>query len=85
MAKSPAPKTTAAKLPEPGSIALTLTVDEAEMLIDALEADHEGYVDAVKEARGNNNRDDVKTFSEAATRIQGLMTKIQELIGDEDE
>jgi hypothetical protein len=77
MAKTPI------KTPEPKTIALTLTVDEAEMLIDALEADHEGYVDAVKEARGNNNRDDVKTFSEAATRIQVLMAKIQELIGDE--
>ncbi len=76
-------KTPIAKTPEPKTIQLTLTVDEAEMLIDALEADHEGYVDAVKEARGNNNRDDVKTFSEAATRIQVLMAKIQELIGDE--
>ena len=76
-------KTPAAKTPAPKSVQLTLTVDEAEMLIDALEADHEGYVEAVKEARGNNNRDDVATFSEAATRIQGLMAKIQELIGDE--
>ena len=65
------------------TITLKLTVDEAEMLIDALEADYEGYVDATKEARGNNNRDDVKTFSEAATRIQQLMAKIQALIGDE--
>jgi hypothetical protein len=77
MAKTPI------KTPETKTIQLTLTVDEAEMLIDALEADHEGYVDAVKEARGNNNRDDVKTFSEAAARIQVLMAKIQELIGDE--
>ncbi len=77
MAKTPI------KTPEIKTIQLTLTVDEAEMLIDALEADHEGYVDAVKEARGNNNRDDVKTFSEAAARIQVLMAKIQELIGDE--
>ena len=65
------------------TIQLALTTDEAEMLIDALEADHEGYVEAVKEARGNNNRDDVKTFSEAATRIQGLMAKIRELIGED--
>jgi hypothetical protein len=65
------------------TIELTLTVDEAEMLLDALEADHEGYVEATKEARGNNNREDVKTFSEAATRIQELMAKIQDLIGEE--
>jgi outer membrane murein-binding lipoprotein Lpp len=76
-------KTPLAKTPAPKTIELALSVDEAEMLIDALEADHEGYVDAVKEARGNNNRDDVKTFSEAATRIQELMAKIQELIGEE--
>ncbi len=76
-------KTPIAKTPTPETIQLTLTADEAEILIDALEVDHEGYVEAVKEARGNNNRDDVKTFSEAATRIQGLMAKIQDLIGDE--
>jgi len=83
MAKTPIAKTPAPQTPITKTIQLTLTVDEAEMLIDALEADHEGYVDAVKEARGNNNRDDVKTFSEAATRIQELMAKIHELIGDE--
>jgi hypothetical protein len=79
MSKKPA----ATPSPVATMIQLALTTDEAEMLIDALEADHEGYVEAVKEARGNNNRDDVKTFSEAATRIQGLMAKIQELIGEE--
>jgi hypothetical protein len=84
MSKKPvAAPTPAGTTPVGTTIQLALTTDEAEMLIDALEADHEGYVDAVKEARGNNNRDDVKTFSEAATRIQGLMAKIQELIGEE--
>lgn len=83
MAKTPTAKTTAAATPAAQTVQLTLTLDEGEMLIDALEADHEGYVDAVKEARGNNNRDDVKTFSEAATRIQELMARIRELIGDE--
>lgn len=83
MAKTPAGKAPAPKTPAPKTVQLTLTADEAEMLIDALEADHEGYVEAVKEARGNNNRDDVTTFSEAATRIQGLMAKIQELLGED--
>ena len=73
MPKSPAPAET---------LQLSLTPDEAEMLLDALEADHEGYVEAVKEARGNNNRDDVDTFAEAASRIQALMARIQGLIGD---
>ncbi|RYG79149.1 MAG: hypothetical protein EON59_16740 [Alphaproteobacteria bacterium] len=62
------------------TIKLTLTEDEAEMLVDALEADMEGYTEAIKEARGNNNRDDVQTFTEAAQRILELSKKIQALI-----
>ncbi|HEX7858425.1 MAG TPA: hypothetical protein VF503_32480 [Sphingobium sp.] len=64
----------------PKPIALTLTEDEIEILIDALEADQEGYVEAATEARANGKRDDVKTFSEAAERINGLMTKLQALV-----
>ncbi len=64
------------------TIQLSLTSDEIEMLVDALEADMEGYVEAAKEARGNGNRDDVKTFTEAATRIQTLMAKLQDLVED---
>ncbi|MFY7837683.1 MAG: hypothetical protein ACOVQ0_15520 [Novosphingobium sp.] len=62
------------------AIKLNLTEDEVEILIDALEADMEGYVEATKEARGNNNREDVKTFTEAAERIQALKTKLEALI-----
>ena len=62
------------------SITLTLSTDEAEMLVDALEADMEGYLESAKEARGNNNREDVKTFSEAAERIGALMARISALI-----
>jgi len=62
------------------SISLTLTEDEAEILVDALEADLEGYVEAAKEARGNNNRADVETFTEAAGRISALKARIQALI-----
>jgi hypothetical protein len=40
----------------------------------------EGYLESVKEARGNNNRADVKTFGEAAERIQTLMNKIRALV-----
>ena len=63
-------------------IKLSLTSDEIEMLIDALEVDLEGYLESAKEARGNNNRDDVKTFTEAAERIQALTVKLQELVED---
>ncbi len=62
------------------SIKLTLTEDEAEILVDALEADMEGYIESAKEARGNANRADVKRFTEAAEPIQALLTKIRELL-----
>lgn len=62
------------------TIKLSLAEEEVEMLIDALEADQEGYVEAAKEARGNNKRDDVATFEGAAQRIQALMTKLQALV-----
>lgn len=65
-----------------GAIKLTLTEDEVEILIDALEVDLEGYVEAAKEARGNNNRTDVATFTEAAERIQKLMARLRELVGE---
>ncbi len=62
------------------TIALKLTEEEVEMLIDALEVDQEGYVEAAKEARGNNSRDDVATFTEAGERIQALMAKLRPLV-----
>jgi hypothetical protein len=62
------------------AITLTLTEDEAEIILDALEADMEGYVESAKEARGNNNRVDVKTFTEAAERIQALIARIRPLV-----
>ncbi|MFM2300983.1 MAG: hypothetical protein RLZZ84_719 [Pseudomonadota bacterium] len=62
------------------TIPVKLTTDEIEMIVDALEVDLEGYVEAAKEARGNNNREDVATFTEAATRIQTLMAKLQDLV-----
>jgi len=64
------------------AIPVTLTTDELEMLVDALEVDLDGYVEAAKEARGNNRRDDVATFTEAATRIQALKAKLQDLVED---
>ncbi|WP_088309826.1 hypothetical protein [Novosphingobium sp. B 225] len=57
-----------------------LTEDEVGILVDALEADMEGYVEAAKEARGNNRRDEVATFTEAAQRILKLKTRLEELI-----
>ena len=62
------------------AIKLTLTEDEVEMLVDALEVDLEGYLESAKEARGNNNRADVATFTEAAERIGALMTRLRALV-----
>lgn len=62
------------------AIQLKLTEDEAEIIVDALEVDMEGYLESAKEARGNNNREDVKTFTEAAERIGGLIGKIRALL-----
>ena len=62
------------------TIALKLSEEEVEMLVDALEVDLEGYQEAAKEARGNNNRDDVKTFTEAGERISALKAKLSALV-----
>lgn len=62
------------------TIDLKLTEEEVEMLIDALEVDQEGYLEAAKEARGNNNREDVATFTEAGERIAALMGKLRPLV-----
>ena len=62
------------------TIKLTLTEDEAEIVADALEADLENYQAAAKEARGNNQRADVATFTEAAGRVEALLTKVRELL-----
>jgi hypothetical protein len=62
------------------SISLKITEDEAEILVDALQVDLEGYEDSANDARANGNRADVQTFSEAAQRIKALMMKIQALI-----
>ena len=64
------------------SVTIKLTQDELEMLVDALEADMEGYVEAAKEARGNTRRDEVATYTEAANRIQALLSRLQDLIED---
>ena len=64
------------------AIPVKLTTDEIEMLVDALEVDLDGYVEAAKEARGNNNRADVATFTLAAQNIQKLMSRLQEHIED---
>lgn len=62
------------------TIQLQLTEDEAEILIDALDTDMEGYVEAAKDARANGKRADVQTFEEAAARIAAVRAKIEPLL-----
>jgi flagellar capping protein FliD len=66
------------------TITLKLTEDEAEIISDALETDLEGYVDAMKEARGNNNRADVQTFTEAAERVKAVLARVHAELGPRD-
>ncbi len=62
------------------SIELKLTSDEAAIIVDALDTDLEGYVEAAKDARANGNRADVATFTEAADRIRAVREKVQKLV-----
>ena len=64
------------------TVSVNLSQDELEILVDALEADMEGYVEAAKEARGNTRHEEVKTYSEAAQRIEVLLLRLQGLIED---
>jgi len=61
-------------------ISLTFTEDEAEIIVDALDTDLEGYEDSAKDARANGNRADVQTFSEAATRIKAVRDRVRKAI-----
>lgn len=65
------------------TIKLTFTEDEAEILVDALDSDLEGYEEAAKEARGNNRRAEVATFTEAADRIRAVRDRIRSAIGQD--
>lgn len=63
-------------------ISMTFTQDEAEIIVDALDADLEGYEESAKDAKANGNKSDVETFSEAAARIKAVRSRIAAAIGD---
>ena len=62
----------------------SFTQDEAEILVDALDADMEGYEDSIRDARANGNRSDVATFTDARDRIRSVRDRIRSVIGDEE-
>lgn len=63
------------------NLTLQLTDDEAEIIIDALESDLEGYLEAAKDARANRNQADVATFTEASERISAVRNKVRAALG----
>lgn len=65
------------------TVTIKLTQDEIGILVDALEADMEGYAESAKDARANGNRADVQTFTEAAARIEALKGRLEALIDEE--
>ena len=62
------------------AVTLTFTADEAEILVDALDADLEGYLEAAKEARGNNRRSEVETYTQPAERIAAVRDRVRAAI-----
>ena len=62
------------------SITLTLTEDEAEIVLSALEDDAESYVDAAREAFAEGDKINGKTFGEAADRIKLLVMRLKAMI-----
>ncbi|MEO6153454.1 MAG: hypothetical protein ABIT09_03330 [Croceibacterium sp.] len=62
------------------TVTLQLSEDEAEILVDALESDLEGYVEAARDARANRNHNEVATFTAASERIGTVLKKVQALI-----
>ena len=58
-------------------LTLTLTADEAEILLDALETDLEAYQEATDDARAGGAAAEVAAFEEASNRIKLVMEKVR--------
>ena len=56
---------------------LTFHSDELEVLIDALEADHDDYAEAAKEATKEGDTEEAAELSAAAQRVQALLRKVR--------
>ena len=64
------------------SITVTLTEDEAEIILDALDSDREGYIESAEESRKEGDTSSIKTFREAAARIGVLRDRLQAELGE---
>ena len=59
------------------TITLTLTDDEAEIVLSALEDDGESYMEAAREAFAEGDKINGQTFGEAADRIKLLAGRLK--------
>jgi hypothetical protein len=64
------------------SITITLTEDEAEIIVDALETDRESYTESADEARKEGDRASAESFREAAKRITAVLQRVQAELGE---
>ena len=64
----------------PRSITITLSEDEADMILDALESDGESYTESATAARKEGDTGALATFREAAARIGKLRDRMQAAI-----
>lgn len=63
------------------SITITLSEDEADMILDALESDSESYTESASAARKEGDTNATAAFREAAQRITKLREKLQAAVG----
>jgi hypothetical protein len=64
----------------PKSITITLSEDEADMILDALETDSESYTESAAAARKEGDTNALTTFREAAARIVKLRERLQSIV-----
>ena len=58
-------------------ITLTLSEDEAEIVLSALEDDRDSYVEAAREAFAEGDKTNGQTFGEAADRIKIVANRLK--------
>ncbi|MDO9489113.1 MAG: hypothetical protein Q7J32_12115 [Sphingomonadaceae bacterium] len=65
-------------------ITLTLTEDEADIVLSALEDDRENYLESARAAFAEGDKAAGQAFGEAGDRIKLVLEKVKALVGDFD-
>lgn len=65
-------------------ITLTLTEDEADIVLSALEEDRENYLESARAAFADGDKAAGQAFGEAGDRIKLVLEKVKALVGDFD-